>query len=143
TSGSDFDDHHVQYFDGSPDALQRHATPDAIPEELRYHSCAVTFDSRVSLPMSWEQREKLELPIDEGDLLWDPLMRDISGNKLLGWANSIQGPAEEDASIPGRPNAAKELRLLFQVDSEDQKTGMSWGDAGMVYFLIAEDDLRT
>lgn len=145
TSESDFDFHHVQYFDGSAEALQRRAVPDAIPERIRFRSCAVRFDSRVSLPLVWEYKEKFELPLEGGDLLWDPLMRDISGNKLLGWADSIQGPAEEDASLTGRadqPNTQKEMRLLFQVDSEDKKTGMTWGDAGMVYFLISEDDLK-
>jgi hypothetical protein len=58
-------------------------------------------------------------------------------HQLLGHPYPIQGdPLREAAQYSG----AGEWRLLLQVDS-DQRAGMMWGDAGMLYFCIRPEDL--
>ena len=37
---------------------------------------------------------------------------------------------------------AKDWILLLQIDSEDEKTGMMWGDVGRLYFWIKREDLK-
>jgi uncharacterized protein YwqG len=81
-------------------------------------------------------------------------------NKLLGHSDNIQGPMEPEcqlvtnglycgnASAYHDPRAKKLAKhaydwvLLFQVDSEDDKTGMMWGDVGILYFWIKAEDLK-
>lgn len=141
----------VLFVEGAAADLERKAVPDSVPEELRFKPCSIRYEGRVSLPLEFEHQGKLDLPLEQGDLLMDPLMRDSAGNKLLGWPDSIQGPPEEDAVVmvfaarkdPGAPPVTRDdVRLLFQIDSEEGKTGMMWGDAGMVYFLLSEADLK-
>lgn len=38
-------------------------------------------------------------------------------------------------------NSAVKWRLLLQIDSEEGKTGMMWGEVGRIYYWIHEDDL--
>ncbi|GIO95138.1 hypothetical protein J14TS5_02240 [Paenibacillus lautus] len=38
-------------------------------------------------------------------------------------------------------NSALKWRLLLQIDSKEDKTGMMWGDVGRIYYWIHEDDL--
>ena len=37
---------------------------------------------------------------------------------------------------------AGDWRLLFQLDSDEEGLGVSWGDAGKLYFWIRRPDLR-
>jgi len=46
-----------------------------------------------------------------------------------------------DPEWPALKLGVKDWRLLLQVDSDDQ-AGMLWGDAGMLYFCIRDEDLR-
>ncbi|WP_224725403.1 DUF1963 domain-containing protein [Paenibacillus vietnamensis] len=39
-------------------------------------------------------------------------------------------------------NSALKWRLLLQIDSEEKKTGIMWGDVVRIYFWIHEDDLQ-
>jgi uncharacterized protein YwqG len=38
-------------------------------------------------------------------------------------------------------NSALKWRMLQQIDSEENKTGIMWGDVGRIYYWILEDDL--
>jgi uncharacterized protein YwqG len=82
--------------------------------------------------------------------LWDSLAENVAAAqgfsdseqpkyRLLGHPQLIQAPGVGDGT-----------RLLLQVDSDcsdrDEgfpQTGMTWGDAGMVYYFIGEDELRS
>lgn len=78
-------------------------------------------------------------------------------HRLLGNPDDIQGDMRVEAELHSRglewtleasaaaEEAAKDWVLLFQVDSDEQADdqGMMWGDAGRVYFLIKQDDLRS
>jgi len=81
-------------------------------------------------------------------------------NTILGYADAIQAPMELECALVtnglycGDSTGYNDLRAksleveadkwmcLLQVDSEDEKTGMMWGDAGKLYFWIREDDLK-
>lgn len=63
----------------------------------------------------------------------------VSRHRMLGYAEFIQSPG-----------MAEETRLLMQIDSDPVRgqesepcTGMTWGDAGTVYFFMDESDLET
>ena len=93
---------------------------------------------------------------EDGDGFWDVLTtfrRDHSPHhRIGGYALPLQGPVEpEGAQVlhPGkdeqdqaaRQDVASQLVLLAQLDS-DARTGMGWGDAGRLYWLLRRDDLE-
>ena len=72
-------------------------------------------------------------------------------HQIGGYAFPIQGAVENEAAhafhpgkepdaVEARKALAAQLVLLAQFDS-DSRNGMSWGDAGMLYWLIHPDDL--
>jgi len=65
---------------------------------------------------------------------------DDSMHKVLGHADSIQGPAEEECESVAPGPGGSPWRLLLQVGS-DERLGMMWGDAGAIYFCLREEDL--
>jgi uncharacterized protein YwqG len=80
------------------------------------------------------------------------IRRELSPHHQIGgYAFPVQGAVENEAAHvlhPGkepevesaRKALAAELVLLAQIDS-DARTNMSWGDAGILYWLIHPDDL--
>lgn len=80
-------------------------------------------------------------------------------NQVFGYANAIQGEMELECQLVTNglycgdgtgyeDPARKELEpgkedwiLLLQIDSEEEKTGMMWGDCGRIYFWIKKQDL--
>lgn len=59
-----------------------------------------------------------------------------SNGVYCGDGNYLKRP-EAQSLIPG----ADSWRLLLQIDSHEDETGMMWGDVGRLYFWIKEDDL--
>ena len=91
----------------------------------------------------------------DGNGFWDELTafrRDHSPHhRIGGYALPVQGSVEpEGAQVfhPGtaeraeaaRKELASQLVLLAQIDS-DSRSGMGWGDAGRLYWMIRRDDL--
>lgn len=73
----------------------------------------------------------------------DPVQGDMqvecqlaSNGVYCGDGNYLKRP-EAQSLIPG----ADSWRLLLQIDSHEDETGMMWGDVGRLYFWITEDDL--
>ena len=82
-----------------------------------------------------------------------------SDNQILGYANCVQGTMELECQLVTNglycgdstgyeDPRSKELEvgksdwvLLLQIDSEEDKTGMMWGDCGRIYFWIKKQDL--
>ena len=109
-----------------------------------------------------------ELGEEEADNLSDALydfideLRDDSTNhQLLGMPNEIQGdmkvecqlvsngiylgnspPDSEREKIESLKPGAKDWRLLLQLDSDEDAPGWMWGDCGMIYFWIKDQDLN-
>ncbi|MDF9715713.1 DUF1963 domain-containing protein [Nocardioides sp. ChNu-153] len=77
-------------------------------------------------------------------------------HRLLGRPETIQNDLRFDAALAatvaaggaGEPAAeptaevAGRWRLLAQVDSDEERTEMMWGDSGRLYFVMTEEDLR-
>lgn len=55
----------------------------------------------------------------------------------LSWEEILKSEAERQRV----KQSALGWRLLLQIDSEEEKTGMTWGDVGRVYFWIKEEDM--
>jgi uncharacterized protein YwqG len=130
-----------------------------LPDYSRFNECKLDFKTTVSLP-SWDNefvRKNLsEKEIDQ----YLNLPQDYAINKMLGYANNIQSEMELECQLVtnglycGAPSGyndpkSKELEkdandwlLLLQVDSEDKKTGMMWGDVDRLYFWIKKEDLK-
>lgn len=82
-----------------------------------------------------------------GELLEEELGPDVYGHQLGGWAHPVQGAVEYEAA-EGRLGAslfdethtveALRWRPLLQVDSDDE-ADVSWGDAGVLYWLARTD----
>ncbi len=132
-----------------------------LPTDLEKHSIfkpnRLTFNSSLSIP-TW-QEDSIDGLIEEEDS--DNYMEASSGsdNQIFGYANCVQGTMELECQLvtnglycgdstgyedPRR----KELEtgkddwvLLLQLDSDEEKTGMIWGNGGRIYFWIKHQDL--
>jgi hypothetical protein len=66
-------------------------------------------------------------PIGIDDLTAEQIANPEAGDKLLGWPHWIQG-----VEYPTCPKCRSRMRVLFQLDSEDNVPVM-WGDAGIAH----------
>ncbi|WP_459555484.1 YwqG family protein [Lacunimicrobium album] len=85
----------------------------------------------------------------------------LSANRLLGFPTVIQNPmevecqlvtngiytdyfsSERDERRESLVKTAHEWRLLLQIDSDEDMNGWMWGDCGMIYFWIRQQDLES
>jgi uncharacterized protein YwqG len=133
----------------------------SFPTDLQSHSIfqanLLTFTSSLSLP-TW-QDDSIEGLIQDED--FENYLEASSGsdNQILGYAKCIQGTMELECQLVtnglycGDPTGyedpkrneleagKKDWVLLLQIDSEEEKTGMMWGDSGRIYFWIKKQDL--
>ena len=147
------------------EALARRPAPEGVPPHGVYASCALEAHAELSLPEgnSAAVREA-GLEGEEWDAYLDMMSRqawDAPGprHQLLGYPHPIQNEMElecqlvtnglycgdrggfEDPRAQALAPGARDWRLLLQLDS-DEEAGMSWGDTGMLYFWIRDEDLR-
>lgn len=138
--------------------LVRMDLPDDLDDHAIFKTNQIIFDSSLSLP-GWEH-ESIEgmLSDDETDHYIE--ISSGSENQLLGYANCVQEPMELECQLVtngifcGDPSGYEDPRrkeleegiedwiLLFQLNSDDDKTGMMWGDEGKLYFWIRKQDLK-
>ena len=136
------------------EALPELALPAPYPDEVRAMGL-----SDAESDAYWHLTEELEregarVPAEvaeaPGTARYPPIHR------LGGVPHEIQNPMEAECELARRgedplalPYSRKEeiadeakarWRLLLQVDSDDE-AGMMWGDAGMLYYWIRDDDL--
>lgn len=133
------------------------------PTDLESHSIfqsnLLTFTSSLSLPTC--EDVSIEGLIQDEDS--DNYIEASSGsdNQILGYANCVQGTMElecqlvtnglycgdstgyEDPRRKALEVGKNDWVLLLQIDSEEDKTGMMWGDSGRIYFWIKKQDLLT
>lgn len=147
------------YYSTETDDLEKTEFPDDLMDYSRFKVCNIDFKKTVALP-GWDndfvRRNLSEKEVDQ----YFNLPQDYAINKMLGYANIIQSEMELECQLVtnglycGGPSGyndpkAKELEmgardwiLLLQIDSEDEKTGMMWGDVGRLYFWIKKEDLK-
>ena len=131
------------------------------PTDLESHSIfqpnLLTFASSLSLP-TWED-DSIEGLIQDEDSDNYAEASGGSDNQILGYANCVQGTMELECQLVtnglycGDSTGYEDPRrneleagkndwvLLLQIDSEEDKTGMMWGDSGRIYFWIRKQDL--
>jgi uncharacterized protein YwqG len=140
--------------------------PSVAPHEAKPEGAVafrhVEFRKIESLP-SWERRpiQALGLSDMESDVysnLEDVPFRDEPRHQIDGYPRPVQcdtmelgcerifrGVEREDESVDeilrAQEAAAREWRLLLQMDSDDE-LGVMWGDAGMLYFWVREAEAR-
>lgn len=131
------------------------------PADLDKHSIfkpnRLTFNSSLSIP-TW-QEDSIDGLIEEDDS--DNYIEASSGsdNQIFGYANCVQGTMELECQLvtnglycgdstgyesPRRKELEKgkdDWVLLLQLDSDEEKTGMMWGNGGRIYFWIKHQDL--
>ena len=144
----------------------------AIPAQSRpLPTCVLQFSACLTAPSPWSRvyenlQSKIAFTADEEDNYFefidklDEMAYPKGGqHRLLGHPANIQGDMQLEAQLVthgincGGPEGyrsaqAKEFeagagdwRLLLQLDS-DGKANLTWGDAGMLYFWMREEDLR-
>jgi len=142
--------------------LQRTAAPANLPAESQFKACSVSFASEITL----SQQPKLEIPdfdwTDEEIQKYETLLATFPNpddhaavhNQLSGNPQTIQDDMRLECQLASHgvtdmkdPRAAElskgvmEWQLLLQIDT-DERIGMRWGDAGMIYFWITGSDLK-
>src|SRR5205085_9692765 len=73
---------------------------------------------------NWEEAEQLGLDLSDDEIEAIEEYYPISGDKLGGWPDWVQG-----VEYPACPSCGETMRLVFQIDSEDNLPYM-FGDAG-------------
>lgn len=140
--------------------LEAKDTPPDLKKHSIYKPCKLQFSDSVSLP-NWENElVQKTLNDSETDKYIEITSVEDSSNKMLGYSDNIQGEMElecqlvtnrlycgdssgyNDSKRKELENGASDWRLLLQIDSEDDKTGMMWGDLGRLYFWIRQQDLK-
>lgn len=143
-----------------PKNLMSHDFPVDLDQYSKFNETGIEFKQSVSLPNWEDERVGSVLNDREMDAYIDIWEHEDFIHKFLGYSNNVQGQMELECELVtnglyvGDPSGyndprAKELEknvndwtLLLQVDSDHEKTGMMWGDAGMLYFWIKTEDLK-
>ncbi|WP_309119327.1 YwqG family protein [Paenibacillus sp.] len=152
--------------------LLRREAPQNLNEEALMRSNRVSFVPSLSVPPSESAYlESLGLgwrgDREDFDKYWGIFLPALSKNwnqegfihRIMGHPDQIQGDMqvgcemiyggytldnlEKNTELYKQVVAsARKWRLLLQIDSEEDKTGIMWGDVGRLYFWIHEDDLK-
>lgn len=148
----------VIYFDGDRSALTRRDYPELLSEYSRFSSCSVVPVPELNLPNLWSDRMAGFFNSEYDRDAYNDLRDDGLVNKMLGYADAIQGEMEIECEMVTRGHyigdgvGAKDPRrtsseaalgdwiLLLQVDSNEE-CGMMWGDVGRIYFWIRREDI--
>jgi uncharacterized protein YwqG len=148
-----------------PGPRVRRPPPADLPDAARFSPLALGFARYFDLPDLSDERNPVGADDDAVAELYENARTELAGwrssfsHKLLGYPQTIQGPMELECALATQgiyvgdakgyhdPRARAlekdqyDWRLLLQVDSDDG-AHMMWGDAGMLYFWIRQDDLR-
>ena len=147
------------YYSTRTDNLVRKDAPSDLEKHSIFKTCILKYKNSVSLP-SWEN-DLVRNRLNEKELdNYIEITSNETMNKMFGYADNVQGEMELECQLvtnglycgdatgyndPRRPALEKGIgdwNLLLQIDSEEDKTGMMWGDAGRLYFWIKEKDLK-
>ncbi|HDX9589115.1 TPA: DUF1963 domain-containing protein [Bacillus pseudomycoides] len=124
----------VLYYEGSIEELQKNNQM-----KRQYPQCRITFEKVQKLPELFIENE------DDSDrflqLLEELIPDHYDNHQILGIPFSVQTEVFEEAQEYMNVHHS-EMTLLFQVDSDEQHLNMMWGDMGMLYFCIANEDIK-
>lgn len=154
----------VLYFPAGEDL---HATPPPkdLPETARFPHRRVTFAREWTLPTRVDLQER-ELSVWDNDD-YEDLCRELMADpeepfhRCGGHPQEVQGDMRLECQLvsngiycgnaagyqdPRRAmleQGAADWQLLLQVDSDEERLGWMWGDAGRVYFWARRGDIRS
>lgn len=125
----------VRYDDAKVEQLHR---IDGIDE--KYPQCRLTFHVTEKLPELFIEDE------DDSDRflqLLEELMPDQYDNhQIFGEPFSVQNEVFEEVQEHVEAHHS-DITLLFQIDSDEVNCHMAWGDMGMLYFCMANEDIKS
>jgi uncharacterized protein YwqG len=158
---ADYGGWHVIFSDDHA-GLQRTVVPATLPAASQFKACSTSFAREITL----SQQPELEIPnfdwTDDEQQKYETLLSTFPNpadhaalhNRLLGYPETIQDDMRlqcqlashgvTDISDPRAAELAKgamDWQLLLQIDT-DERIGMRWGDAGMIYYWITRPDLQ-
>ncbi|QUW28395.1 MULTISPECIES: YwqG family protein [Bacillus cereus group] len=124
----------VLYYDVPVEQLRR-----ADELQTNYNQCAITFELTYKLPELFIE--------DEADsdrflqLLEELIPDNYDNHQMFGEPFSVQDEVlyETGQYMDIDP---QQMTLLFQIDSDTKNCNMMWGDLGMLYFCIGNEDLK-
>ncbi|MDD1369183.1 YwqG family protein [Bacillus sp. MHSD_36] len=124
----------VLYYDVPVEQLRR-----ADELQTNYNECATTFELTYKLPELFIE--------DEADsdrflqLLEELIPDNYDNHQIFGEPFSVQDEVlyETGQYMEIDP---QQMTLLFQIDSDTKNCNMMWGDLGMLYFCIGNEDLK-
>lgn len=141
--------------------LDRRSIPSGVPDHARYVRRGLQIEADITyVPSESAELESLGLSRQEALAYADVLDSTDRPpiHRLRGHPQPIQGDMQLECQLVSNglycgdstgyadPRAevlspgALDWRLLLQIDSDDD-AGMMWGDAGMIYFWMREEDL--
>ncbi|AUZ04225.1 hypothetical protein ADP71_04280 [Vitreoscilla sp. C1] len=143
----------VRYFDGDISQLKPAVPPEKLASENQFLSANTVFYPQTTFPdessVAWPKvgltrKQWMSL----GDLE-EHVYELNSGryNQLLGHSTNLQSGMEQlcvqmsQHFFETEHGSADDWVLLLQLDSNDKECGMMWGDCGVLYFWIREQDL--
>lgn len=159
----------VLFYDGDLSVLERRTPPEELEEEgLAFGCVGVKFENHLELPNPYSDLvSSWNLSGEENDsyiALWDGWNPEMSQDfeefcKLLGHSDNMQFGMEEECALVTHGiycggadwYSSEEARrwkqtfadwgLLLQITSSED-LGMLWGDDGLLYLWITEEDLN-
>lgn len=156
----------VYYYSGNISKLVRADYPEDMPEKYRLPSIKLTFESEENIPDYEEIEDICNIYDSAGYEIYDEFkykgnMNPDFSNKLLGYADSIQGSMIHQCEEVSRkiycggklditPEEQEEIKahksewkLLFQLGTVSKGDfELMFGDCGEIYFYIKEEDLK-
>lgn len=107
--------------------------------QAKYNQCAINFELTYKLPELFIE--------DEADsdrflqLLEELIPDNYDNHQMFGEPFSVQDEVlYETGQYMGID--PQHMTLLFQIDSDTKNCNMMWGDLGMLYFCIGNEDLK-
>ncbi|SMO66157.1 YwqG family protein [Melghirimyces algeriensis] len=130
----------ILYADVQPEALVPTPFPEDLPREVRFPERQIHFRLEQSLPNVENPSDMEEIWFDLMDQLYELEERDDGYHQAFGEPLSL---TEDIFDICRRHTGKKsdEWVLLLQMDTEADDEEAEWGDLGMLYFCITQEDL--
>ncbi|MHA7104723.1 YwqG family protein [Bacillus sp. C-3-6] len=107
--------------------------------QTKYNQCAITFELTYKLPELFIE--------DEADsdrflqLLEELIPDNYDNHQMFGEPFSVQEEVLYETGEYMGVNP-QQMTLLFQIDSDHKNCNMVWGELGMLYFCISNEDLK-
>lgn len=115
-------------------------------------------DDQIDIPIDLNDEQATEAYLDLRDAI--AYQTDMFSHRMLGHPDQMQGEMRLESQLASNgiycgksvdfsvprvkqlARSAKDWLFLLQIDSDEERAGWMWGDAGMLYLWIRNSDLR-